>query len=65
MCEKGKSSCSSVVEDRNMFLGRSNRATAKHLLSNECQTYIHPVGQKFDGGVEEFHLKLCKYALEV
>ncbi|BBG93605.1 hypothetical protein Prudu_001671 [Prunus dulcis] len=44
---------------------RSKRASAKHLLSNEWETYIHHVGQKFDGGAEEFRLKLCKYALEV
>ncbi|BBN67423.1 hypothetical protein Prudu_74S000400, partial [Prunus dulcis] len=41
------------------------RASAKPLLSNEWETYIHHVGQKFDGGAEEFRLKLCKYALEV
>ncbi|BBN68420.1 hypothetical protein Prudu_419S000400 [Prunus dulcis] len=64
-CEKGESSCSSTVEDRNEFLGRSKRASAKPLLSNEWETYIHHVGQKFDGGAEEFQLKLCKYALEV
>ncbi|XP_034199131.1 uncharacterized protein LOC117614431 [Prunus dulcis] len=64
-CEKGESSCSSTVEDRNEFLGRSKRASAKPLLSNEWETYIHHVGQKFDGGAEEFRLKLCKYALEV
>ncbi|KAI5319148.1 hypothetical protein L3X38_038856 [Prunus dulcis] len=64
-CEKGESSCSSTVEDRNEFLGRSKRANAKPLLSNEWETYIHHVGQKFDGGAEEFRLKLCKYALEV
>ncbi|BBH03598.1 EF-TU receptor, partial [Prunus dulcis] len=64
-CEKGESSCSSIVEDRNEFLGRSKRASAKPLLSNEWETYIHHVGQKFDGGAEEFRLKLCKYALEV
>ncbi|XP_020412934.1 uncharacterized protein LOC109947388 [Prunus persica] len=64
-CEKGKSSCSSIVEDINEFLGRSKRASAKPLLSNEWETYIHHVGQKFDGGAEEFRLKLCKYALEV
>ncbi|BBG99428.1 EF-TU receptor, partial [Prunus dulcis] len=64
-CEKGESLCSSTVEDRNEFLGRSKRASAKPLLSNEWETYIHHVGQKFDGGAEEFRLKLCKYALEV
>ncbi|CAL9004115.1 unnamed protein product, partial [Prunus brigantina] len=64
-CEKGESSCSSTVEDRNEFLGRSKRASAKPLLSNEWETYIYHVGQKFDGGAEEFRLKLRKYALEV
>ncbi|BBG99240.1 EF-TU receptor [Prunus dulcis] len=64
-CEKGESSCSSTVEDRNEFLDRSKRASAKPLLSNEWETYIYHVGQKFDGGAEEFRLKLCKYALEV
>ncbi|KAL6284430.1 hypothetical protein ACE6H2_015359 [Prunus campanulata] len=64
-CEKGESSCSSTVEDRNEFLGRSKRASAKPLLSNEWEMYIHHVGQKFDGGAEEFRLKLCKYAPEV
>ncbi|CAL9001563.1 unnamed protein product, partial [Prunus brigantina] len=64
-CEKGESSCSSSVEDRNEFLGRSKRVSAKPLLSNEWETYIHHVGQKFDSGGEEFRLKLCKYALEV
>ncbi|CAL8120905.1 unnamed protein product [Prunus armeniaca] len=64
-CEKGESSCSSNVKDVNEFLGRSKRASAKLLLSNEWETYIHHVGQKFDGGAEEFRLKLCKYALEV
>ncbi|KAI5337699.1 hypothetical protein L3X38_016970 [Prunus dulcis] len=64
-CEKGESSCSSTVEDRNKFLDRSKRASAKPLLSNEWETYIYHVGQKFDGGAEEFRLKLCKYALEV
>ncbi|BFG38043.1 hypothetical protein CerSpe_243170 [Prunus speciosa] len=64
-CEKGESSCSSTVEDRNEFLGRSKRASAKPLLSNVWEMYIHHVGQKFDGGAEEFRLKLCKYALEV
>ncbi|KAL6273176.1 hypothetical protein ACE6H2_023868 [Prunus campanulata] len=63
-CEKGESSCSSTVEDRNEFLGRSKRASAKPLLSNEWEMYIHQLGQKFDGGAEEFRLKLCKYALE-
>ncbi|KAI5350886.1 hypothetical protein L3X38_003777 [Prunus dulcis] len=43
---------------------QSKRASAKPLLSNEWETYIHHVGQKFDGGAEEFRLKLCKYALE-
>ncbi|XP_034217403.1 uncharacterized protein LOC117628976 [Prunus dulcis] len=60
-CEKGESSCSSTVEDRNEFLGRSKRASAKPLLSNEWETYIHHVGQKFDGGAEEFRLKLCNW----
>ncbi|XP_021817977.1 uncharacterized protein LOC110760098 [Prunus avium] len=64
-CEKGESSCSSTVEDINEFFGKSKRASAKPLLLNEWETYIHQVGQKFDGGVEEFRLKLCKYALEV
>ncbi|CAL2255526.1 unnamed protein product [Prunus armeniaca] len=34
-CEKGESSCSSTVEDKNEFLGRSKRASAKPLLSND------------------------------
>ncbi|CAL2271131.1 unnamed protein product [Prunus armeniaca] len=63
-CEKGESSCSSPIEDRNEFLGMSKRASAKPSLLNEWETYIHHVGHKFDGGVEEFRFKLCKYALE-
>ncbi|BBN67515.1 EF-TU receptor [Prunus dulcis] len=42
-CEKGESSCSSTVKDRNEFLGRSKTAIAKPLLSNEWETYIHHV----------------------
>ncbi|BBN69718.1 hypothetical protein Prudu_1126S000100, partial [Prunus dulcis] len=32
---------------------------------SSMETYIHHAGQKFEGGAEEFRLKLCKYALEV
>ncbi|KAI5322508.1 hypothetical protein L3X38_031580 [Prunus dulcis] len=64
-CEKGESSCSSTLEDGSEFLSRLKRASAMPLLSNEWETYIHHVGQKFDDDVEEFRLKLCKYALEV
>ncbi|CAL2280418.1 unnamed protein product [Prunus armeniaca] len=59
------SSESSMVDILKTLCLRSKRASAKPLLSNEWKTYIHHVGQKFDGGAEEFRLKLCKYALEV
>ncbi|KAI5334591.1 hypothetical protein L3X38_024724 [Prunus dulcis] len=59
-CEKGELSCSSTIEDTNEFLGRSKRASTKPLLLNKWEMYIHHVGQKFDGGAQEFRLKLCK-----
>ncbi|KAI5312328.1 hypothetical protein L3X38_041501 [Prunus dulcis] len=51
---------SSMVDVSKTFCLRLKRASAKPLLSNEWEMYIHHVGQKFDGGVEEFWLKLCK-----
>ena len=62
----GSLSCatSSSCKDRNNFLGRSKTASSKALLSNEWLHYIHHVGQKFEDGVEDFRIQLCKYALE-
>lgn len=45
-------------------MGRSKIAISKALLSNEWLHYIHHVGQKFEDRVEDFRIKLCKYALK-
>ncbi|KAH0988074.1 hypothetical protein GBA52_015251 [Prunus armeniaca] len=37
---------------------------SKLYLSHEWKTFISEVGQKYEGGVTEFRIKLCKYAFE-
>lgn len=67
---KKGASCSSSEDfesliDPNQYLGDFGTAETKSYLSKEWEGYIDHVGQKFEGGVAEFRLKLVKYAVQM
>ncbi|BFG25049.1 hypothetical protein CerSpe_113230 [Prunus speciosa] len=50
--------------DENECLGKYAANKSKLYLSHEWKTFISEVGKKYEGGVTEFRIKLCKYAFE-
>ncbi|KAL6129833.1 hypothetical protein ACLB2K_073182 [Fragaria x ananassa] len=56
---------SSVSFDENDYLGCYRPEEAKRYCSKGWENYIKSKNQKFQGGVEEFRLKLCMYAIEM
>ncbi|KAM1392186.1 hypothetical protein ACFX2I_019800 [Malus domestica] len=51
--------------DGNEFLGKFRTPNAKMYLSHPWKNYISNVDQDYEGGADEFRLKLCKYAVEM
>ncbi|KAL6142195.1 hypothetical protein ACLB2K_060478 [Fragaria x ananassa] len=56
---------SSVSIDENDYLGCYKPEEAKRYCSKWWENYIKSKDQKFQGGVEEFRLKLRMYAIEM
>ncbi|KAL6125289.1 hypothetical protein ACLB2K_073348 [Fragaria x ananassa] len=56
---------SSVSFDENDYLGCYKPEEAKRYCSKGWENYIKSKDQKFQGGVEEFRLKLRMYAIEM
>ncbi|KAM0966737.1 hypothetical protein ACFX14_022380 [Malus domestica] len=54
-----------IHSDGNEYLGKYATPGGKVYMSNSWKTYINHVNQGFEGGVEEFRDKLCKYAVEM
>ncbi|XP_024172236.1 uncharacterized protein LOC112178309 [Rosa chinensis] len=51
-------------DDVNHHFGKFATPTGKKYLSSDWKNYIMCVGQKFEGGVNDFREKLAKYAIE-
>ncbi|CAN6585913.1 unnamed protein product [Malus baccata var. baccata] len=54
-----------IHSDGNEYLGKYATPGGKVYMSNSWKTYINHVNQGFEGGVEEFRGKLCKYAVDM
>ncbi|CAL8162558.1 unnamed protein product [Prunus armeniaca] len=50
--------------DENEYLGKYAAKEGRLYLSHEWKTYIREAGKKYECGVTEFRIKLCKYAFE-